>query len=121
MNIFKYMNKKDSTATLVRQGMVNNESASIKEIADCIFLMANATGDAWKSASKEATAGMVLIVLAKNVELKNYLNATGWKLVLNFVKSSPTIARDLSPRTMGEIFSYQLTSKEPMRASLAWG
>ena len=62
---------------------------------------------------------MVLIVLAKNDELKNYLNTTGWKLVLSFVKSSPEIAKDLSPRTMNEILSYQLRAKNPMSVSFA--
>jgi hypothetical protein len=119
MNFFRNINKKDSAATLVKEGLANKESVSVKEIADCVFLMANATGDAWKSASKEAAAGMVLIVLARNTELKTYLNATGWKLVLSFVKSSPTIAKSLSPRTMGEIFSYQLAAEEPMLASFA--
>jgi len=116
MRFFKQINKKDSAATLVKQGMVNNESVSIKEIADCIYLLANATGEAWKSASKEAAAGMVLVVLAKNAELKNYLNATGWSLVLNFVKTNPGIAKNLSPKTMGEIFSYQVAANEPMLA-----
>ena len=119
MKFFKNLNKKSSAATLVREGMVNRESVTIKEIADCVFLLANNTGEAWKNASKEAAAGMALIVLARNSELKNYLNATGWKLVVSFVKSSPDIARDISPRTMGEIFSYQLAAREPMLASHA--
>ena len=119
MKFFKNLNKKSSATTLVREGMVNQESVTIKEIADCVFLLANNTGEAWKSASKEAAAGMVLIVLAKNSDLKNYLNATGWKLVLSFVKSSPDIAKDLSPRTIGEIFSYQLAAREPLLPSFA--
>jgi hypothetical protein len=119
MKFFKHFNKKSTAATLVKEGMVNGESVTIKEIADCVFLLANNTGEAWKSASKEAAAGMVLIVLAKNFELKNYLNATGWNLVLSFVKSSPDIAKDLSPRTIGEIFSYQVAAREPMLANFA--
>ena len=119
MNFFKNINKKESAATLVRQGMVNKESVSIKEIADCTYLLADATGEAWKSASKKAVAGMVLIVLAKNAELENYLNATGWTLVLSLVKSNPVIAKDLSPRTIGEIFSYQLAANKPVLANVA--
>ena len=117
MKFSENINKKNSATTLVREGMVNQESVTIKEITDCSFLLANNTGEAWKSASKEAAAGMVLIVLAKNYELKNYLNASGWKLVLSFVKSSPDIAKNLSPRTIGEIFSYQLAAGEPMLTS----
>ncbi|MCP4334838.1 MAG: hypothetical protein GY785_19460 [Gammaproteobacteria bacterium] len=119
MKFFKNLNKKSLAVTLVKEGMVNRESVSIKEVADCVYLLANNTGEAWKSASKEAAAGMVLIVLAKNSDLKNYLNATGWKLVVSFIKTKPDIARNISPRTMGEILSYQLATREPMLASFA--
>ena len=117
MKLFKNLNKKSSATTLAREGMVNQESITIKEIADCVYLLANNTGEAWKNASKEAAAGMALIVLAKNLDLKNYLNATGWNLVLSFVTSTPDIAKDLSPRTIGEIFSYQLAAREPLLLS----
>jgi hypothetical protein len=57
---------------------------------------------------------MVLVVLAKNIELKNYLNNNGWKLVLSFVRTNPKLARDISPRTLRQIFAYQATAHEPM-------
>ena len=79
----------------------------MQQVRDCIFLLANALGDPWKQVSKEAAAGMVLVVLAKNAELRQYLNGKGWRLVLNFVNSNPDLARNLSPRTLGEIFTYQ--------------
>jgi hypothetical protein len=119
MKFFTNFNKTNSAATLVREGMVDRESVTVKEVTDCVYLLANATGEAWKNASKEAAAGMVLIVLAKNTDLKNYLNTTGWKLVLSFVKASPDIARNISPRTMGEIFSYQLATRKPVLADSA--
>ena len=119
MTFFKDFNKKSSAAVLARQGMVNAESVSINQVSDCIFLLKNATGEAWKKANREAVAGMALVVLAKNVELGNYLNATGWKLVVSFVKSNPDIARSISPRTMGEILSYQVAIREPMLPSFA--
>ena len=119
MNFLKDINKKSSAAKLARQGMVNADSVSINQILDCVFLLKNATGEAWKRTNRETVAGMVLVVLAKNVELKNYLNATGWKLVLSFVKSSPDIARSISPRAMGEILSYQVATREPMLAGFA--
>ena len=81
---------------------------------DCIVLLANGLGETWKTASKEAAAGMVLVVLAKNIELKNHLNNNGWKLVLSFVSTNPKIARDISPRTMSQIFAYQATTQEPL-------
>ena len=95
-------------------GLANEETASIKQIMDCIYLLANGLGETWKTASKESAAGMVLVVLAKNIELKNYLNNNGWKLVLSFVRSNPNIARDISPRTLGQIFAYQATAQQPM-------
>ena len=119
MNFFKDINKKDSAARLARQGMVNADSVSINQILDCIFLLKNATGEAWNRTNREAVAGMVLVVLAKNAELRSYLNATGWKLVLSFVKSNPDMARSISPRARGEILSYQVATREPMLAGFA--
>ena len=110
MIFFNNINKKSNAATLVKQGLANEDTASVKQIMDCIVLLANGLGETWKTASKESVAGMVLVVLAKNVELKNYLNNNGWKLVLSFVRSNPKIARDISPRTMSEIFAYQATA-----------
>ena len=81
-----------------------------------IFL-ANGLGETWRSASKEAAAGVVLIALAKNAELKNFLNSNGWKLVVSFVRSNPYIAKNLSPRTMDEIFTYQQAIRAPMLAT----
>ena len=118
MKFFRNFNKKDSAATLAREGIADRQAVSGKEIADCVFLLAEATGDTWINVSKEAAAGMTLIVLARNVNLRSYLNARGWKLVLNFVTSSPEIARSLSPRTLGEIFSYQ-SARKSMQPGLA--
>jgi hypothetical protein len=114
MKFFNNINKKSNAATLVKHGLANEETASVKQITDCIFLLANGLGETWKTASKEAAAGMVLVMLAKNIELKNYLNNNGWKLVLSFVSTNPKIARGISPRTMSQIFAYQATANQPM-------
>jgi len=114
MKFFNNINKKSNAATLVRYGLANENTASIKQIKDCIYLLANGLGETWKTASKESVAGMVLVVLAKNIELKNYLNSNGWKLVLSFVSSNPMIARDISPRTLSQIFAYQSSAQQPM-------
>jgi len=113
MKLFNNINKKSNAATLVKHGLASEDTASVKQIMDCIYLLANGLGETWKTASKESAAGMVLVVLAKNIELKKYLNENGWKLVLSFVRSNPKIARDISPRTMSEIFAYQATAHEP--------
>jgi hypothetical protein len=118
MNLFNNFYKKTTAATLVQQGLANQATASSKQIKDCIVLLANGLGESWKSASKEAAAGMVLVALAKNDALKNYLNNNGWNLVLNFVHSNPKIAKAISPRTMGEIFSYQASAPQAMLAAI---
>jgi hypothetical protein len=117
MKFFDRFNKRSNAAMLVKQGLANEESVTIQQIRDCIFLLANATGETWKTASKEAAAGKALIVLAKNAELKNCLNRKGWKLVVSFITTNPEIARDISPRTMGQIFSYQQSSIVTMSAA----
>jgi len=114
MKFFNNINKKSTAATLVKHGLANEDTASVKQIMDCIYLLANGLGETWKTASKESAAGMVLVVLAKNIELKNYLNSNGWKLVMSFVRTNPKIARDISPQTLGQIFAYQATAHEPM-------
>ena len=117
MKLFDRFTKKSDATMLVKKGLAHEESVSIKQIRDCIFLLANGLGDTWKAASKEVAAGMVLIALAKNAELKQCLNTNGWKLVVSFVTANPEIACNISPRTMGEIFSYQAERHAPMLAS----
>ena len=114
MKLFNNFYKKTTAASLVKNGLANEQTASSKQIKDCIVLLANGLGETWKSASKEAAAGMVLVALAKNVGLQNYLNIDGWNRVLSFVHSNPKIAKAISPRTMGEIFSYQSSSPHAM-------
>jgi hypothetical protein len=118
MKFFDRINKKSSAARLVKRGLANEDTVSFKQIMDCIYLLANGLGETWKSASKESAAGMVLVALAKNIELRNYLNSNGWKLVLSFIHANPKIAKDLSPRTMGEIFAYQATAQQPLLMSV---
>ncbi len=107
MNFFKNINKRSTTATLVKNGLVNTEIKSSEEILDCIFIVADVMGDTWKTASKEIAAGIVLVVLAKNAMLKDYVNAAGWDLVLNLIKTNPEFAKDIAPGTLAEINMYQ--------------
>lgn len=119
------VNNKSDAAALVKRGLANNKMANRKQMMDCIYFLTNGLGEPWKSASKEAVAAMALIALAKNTELKNslntllnsLLNSNGWKLVLSSVCSNSYIAKNLSPRTMGEIFSYQQAVRAPMLAT----
>jgi len=53
--------------------------------------------------TRETAAGMVLAVLAQNAKLKDYINAVGWDLVLNLIKTNPKLANDIAPGTLAEI------------------
>ncbi len=107
MNFLNNLNKSASTAQLVENGLVNKEVATKKEILDCVFLVADIMREKWKTMTRETAAGVVLVVLAKNVLLKDYINATGWGLVSNLIKTNPEIAKDIAAGTLMEINSYQ--------------
>lgn len=107
MKFLVNLRKNSVAADLVKQGLANAQSVSTRRIRDCILLLANGLGETWKSASKEAAAGMALVALAKNAELGSFLNSRGWKLVISFITANPEIARNISPRTLGEIFAHQ--------------
>ena len=111
-NLQQLTNKSDS-ATLVRNGLAHEDSVSSRQIRECISLLTRALGETWKSASREAAAGMVLLTLAQNTVLNQYLNSNGWKLVVRFITANPEIARNISPRTIGEILSYQDAAGAP--------
>ncbi len=108
MNFFNNINKSASTAQLVEKGLVNKEVATKKEILNCVFLVADIMREKWKTMTKESAAGIVLVVLAKNVLLKDYINATGWALVSNLIKTNPEIAKDIAAGALTEISSYQV-------------
>lgn len=116
MNLFAGFNRKSRVVGLVQQGLANAEAVTVTQIRDCIFLLGNALGESWKTASKEAAAGMALVALARGAQLHQYLNRDGWKLVLSFVTANPEIACNLSPRTVGEIFCYRQQLSEPRAA-----
>ena len=107
MSFLKNLNKSDNTARLVENGLVNEEAVTRKEILDCVFLVADVMREKWRSMTREPAAGIVLVVLAKNSTLKDYINASGWVLVSNLIKSNPEFAKDMAPGTLAEINSYQ--------------
>ena len=107
MNFFKNINKSDSTAMLVENGLVSEQAISREEILDCVFIVADVMRETWQTMTRETAAGMVLVVLAKNAKLKDYINAIGWGLVLNLIKTNPEIADDIAPETLADINLYQ--------------
>jgi len=114
MNLFKNINKDTRTASLVENGLSNVHARTRKEVMDCIFILADVMREAWRTMTIETAAGLVLVVLAKNAMLKNYLNAVGWDLVLDLVKANPDFAEDIATGTLAEINLYQAASLEPV-------
>jgi len=92
---------------LVENGLVSEQAISREEILDCVFLVADIMRETWQTMSRETAAGMVLVVLAKNARLKDYVNTIGWDLVLNLIKTNPEIADDIAPGALAEINMYQ--------------
>ena len=107
MNFFKNIFKSDSTAMLVENGLVCEQAITEKEILDCVFIVADVMRETWQTMTRETAAGMVLVVLAKNARLKDYINAAGWDLVLNLIKTNPELADDIASETLAEINLYQ--------------
>ncbi len=107
MNFFKNINKSDSTAILVENGLVSEQAMTREEILDCVFLVADVMRETWQTMTRETAAGMVLVILAKNARLKDYINAAGWDLVLNLIKTNPELAIDMAPETLAEINLYR--------------
>ena len=89
-----------------------------KAIVDCIDLLAGAHEN-WSDVSREAAAGMVLVMLAKNARLGDYVNDTGWELVLTFIGDHPEIVDYVSPRAMTDIGARQLTRHDGLLARAA--
>jgi len=107
MNFLNNINKSATTARLVENGLANGEAVTREEILDCVFLVADVMREKWKSMTRETAAGIVLVALAKNAMLKDYVNATGWALVSNLIKTNPEFAKDMAAGTIMEINSYQ--------------
>ena len=74
MKPFGDVDKKFDAAALVKRGLANKKMANRKQVMDGIFFLANGLGETWKSVTQEAVAGMVMVALTKNTELKNLLN-----------------------------------------------
>ena len=63
MQFFGQINRESNAVALVKRGLVNERMANHRQIIDCICFLANALSETWKSASKEAAAGLALIAL----------------------------------------------------------
>jgi hypothetical protein len=107
MKLLEKMFKGQAAAALVKQGLCDGCQMTRSAIMNSLQLLAGALGDSWQRVSREAAAGMVLVMLAKNKSLASYLNSTGWQLVMAFVSDHPELARNLSPRALADIGIYR--------------
>jgi hypothetical protein len=105
------LSSESEIAKLARTGIAQQESVSLEQIRRSISLLTRSLGETWESESKEAAAGMLLVALANNSDLRQYLNDIGWRLVERFVTAHPEIASNISPRVVGDIFAYQHSSR----------
>jgi hypothetical protein len=107
-----------ATAELVKRALREDRYVSFKAITACLDLLAGALGRNWYRASREAAAGMVLVMLAKEAKLGDYVNDLGWNLVLTFVGENAEIVRYLSPRAMTEISARQAVQPGALLAAV---
>lgn len=111
--------KRQAAATLVRQALCAERKVNRKAIMECIDLLAGAHGENWSRVSREAAAGMALVMLAKQATLGAYVNDSGWELVPTFIDDHPEIARYVSPRAMRDIDVRQATRLDRLPAEAA--
>lgn len=111
--------KRHATAALVKRALREDRDVSFKTIMACLHLLAGALGESWHRVSREAAAGMVLVMLAKEAALGDYVNEFGWELVLTFVGEHADIVRYVSPRARTDIDAYQTARLETLLAQAA--
>ena len=111
--------KRYATATLVSQGLRREQKVTRRAIMQCHDLLSDALGQSWQRASREAAAGMVLVLLARESELDDFFNDRGWEMVLTSVGDHSRMVMDISPRTMSDIRAWQATRLEALLAKAA--
>ena len=107
------------TAALVRQALRKDVKLSRKAIMDCQKLLTEALGVSWQLTSREAAAGLVLIRLAKDATLEDYLNDRGWDLVLTAVGDHSRLVTQVSSRAMADIHAWQSARLDLLLAKAA--
>ena len=119
MQILHRIFRRQTIAIMVRQALRDEPRVSRKAIMQGQDLLAAALGASWQSASRESAAGMVLVLLARNSELEDFVNERGWELVLTSVGDHSRVVMDISPRAMSDIRAWQTTRLEALLAKAA--
>jgi Mn-dependent DtxR family transcriptional regulator len=118
----RYLNrilKRYTTAALVRQGLRKEKKVTRRAIIECQDFLAEALGESWHRASREAAAGLVLLRLAREAVLDDYLTDRGWDSVLTCVGDHSQIVRFVSARAMSDIHAWQSNRLEALLAKAA--
>ena len=111
--------QRQMTAALVRQALRKELKPGRKAIMDCQALLTDALGPSWQATSREAAAGLILVRLAKDAALEDYLNDFGWDLVLTAVGDHSRLVTQVSPRAMADIHAWQSARLEQLLARAA--
>ena len=111
--------KRYATATLVSQGLRREQKVTRRAIMQAQDLLAAALGRGWRRASREAAAGMVLVLLARSAELGDFANEYGWELVLTAVGDHSRTVMEISPRAMPDLRAWQAARLEALLAKAA--
>jgi hypothetical protein len=111
--------KRQINAALVRRALNKHRKVSRKAILEAQVLLEEALGRDWQRTSREAAAGLVLIRLAKDAALEDYLNDLGWDLVLTAVGDHSRLVTQISLRAMADIHAWQSARLDLLLAKAA--
>lgn len=110
MKPFSGFNRHGKIERLVNAGLLAPGDDRGVAVSNCIYLLAGSLGDSWRALGREAAAGMVLLALARDSALENYLNDCGWKLVSGCIDALPALTPFLPPRTLRKILARRAAS-----------
>ena len=111
--------RRQAIAIMVREALRAQSGVTRRAIMQCHDLLSDALGQSWQRASREAAAGMVLVRLARDSELDDFVNERGWEMVLTSVGDHSRTIMDISPRAMSDLRAWQATRLEALLAKAA--
>ena len=119
MELLHRILRRQAIAIMVRRALRTEPGVTRRAIMQAQDLLADALGRSWQRASREAAAGMVLVWLARQSELDDYVNERGWELILTSVGDHSRIVMDISPRAMPDLRAWQAVRLEALLAKAA--
>ena len=119
MKFLSRLFRRQAIAIMARQALSAQSGVSRRAIMQAQDLLAAALGRGWRRASREAAAGMVLVLLARSAELGDFANEYGWELVLTAVGDHSRTVMEISPRAMPDLRAWQAARLEALLAKAA--